>query len=177
MSRGADALARPPGRGSRPASRTDWGSIRGMDRRTLLETAVASLVGAALAPNDAHADAQAQPAAPAAAATSTSKPLGVHPLDGPFAGWQGTMLEVTYPVGVVGPAHRHPGPVFGYVLSGKFRWAIDGGVPKVLGPGDGFFEPFGAVHSTAANAGEEPARILVVILGKPGDPISTRVPG
>jgi mannose-6-phosphate isomerase-like protein (cupin superfamily) len=132
-----------------------------MDRRTLLESAVASLVGAALAPAAAHAEGQAP-----TAAASTSKPLAVHPLDGPFAGWQGTMLEVT-----------HPGPVFGYVLSGRFRWAINGEAPKVLGPGDVFFEPFGAVHSTAANAGDEPAKIVVVILGKPGDPISTRVPG
>src|SRR4051794_1227341 len=123
-----------------------------MDRRTLLETALASLVGAAVAP----APAAAGQASPAATATgSSSRPLGAYPLDGPFAGFQGTMIEVTYPVGVVGPAHRHPGPVFGYVLSGKFRWAINGDAPKVLGPGEVFFEPLGAVHSTAANAGDE----------------------
>jgi quercetin dioxygenase-like cupin family protein len=143
-----------------------------MDRRTLLEAALASLVGAAVAP---AAAAQGQ-TAPAAAASS-SKSLAVHPLDGPFAGWQGTMLEVTYPVGATSAAHRHPGPVFGYIVSGKFRWAINGEAPKDLGPGDVFFEPLGAVHSTAANAGNEPAKIMVVVLGKPGDPITTRVPG
>src|SRR5690349_13361926 len=112
-----------------------------MNRRTLLETAVASMVGAALTPGRSKAG-QAAPAAPAAGASS-SKPLGAYPLDGPFAGFQGTMIEVTYPPGVVGPPHRHPGPVFGYVLRGKFRWGINGEPPKVLGPGDVFFEPLG----------------------------------
>jgi quercetin dioxygenase-like cupin family protein len=141
-----------------------------MERRTLLESALASLIGATFAPAVAAAQGQSAPA-------PTSKPLAVHPLDGPFAGWQGTMLEVTYPAGGTSAAHRHPGPVFGYVVSGKIRWAINGEAAKVLGPGDVFFEPIGAVHSTAANAGDEPAKIMVVVLGKPGDPISTRVPG
>ncbi len=93
-----------------------------------------------------------------------------------FAGWQGTMLEVTYPPGAESAAHQHPGPTFGFVLSGRIRWVINGGAPQVLEPGMAFFEPMGSVHSTAANASvSEPARLAVVILGKPGDELSKPV--
>ena len=78
--------------------------------------------------------------APAAAATQ-SKPLGVNPLGPAFEGWQGTMLEVNYPPGVVSASHQHPGPTFGYVVSGKIRWAINGEPAKILEAGQTFFEP------------------------------------
>ncbi len=108
-----------------------------------------------------------------ARAGSTSRPLGAHPLGSAFEGWQGTMLEVTYPPGAASAAHQHPGPTFGYVVRGKISWAINGEPPRVLEAGQSFFEPMGSVHSTAANASDsEPAVISVVILGKPGDVLS-----
>ena len=55
------------------------------------------------------------------ATTTQSKPLGAHPLGAAMEGWQGTMIEVTYPPGVVSAAHQHPGPTFGYVVRGKIR--------------------------------------------------------
>jgi quercetin dioxygenase-like cupin family protein len=107
------------------------------------------------------------------AAVTQSKPLGAHPLGAAFDGWQGTILEVTYPPGVVSAAHQHPGPTFGYVVRGKIRWAINGEPARVLEAGQSFFEPLGSVHSTSANASDtEPATIAVVILGKPGEPLS-----
>lgn len=136
-----------------------------MDRREVLQAGLAVVVGAAL-----------PEAAEAQAAASTSRPLGVHPLGEAFSGWQGTMLEVTYPPGSVGAAHQHPGPTFGYVVKGRIRWAINGEPAKELGPGQSFFEPMGSVHSTSANASDsEPAVIAVVILGKPGDVLSKPV--
>jgi len=88
------------------------------------------------------------------------------------------MLEVTYPPGVVSAAHQHPGPTFGYVVRGKIRWAINGEPAKVLEAGQTFFEPMGSVHSTSANASDtEPATISVVILSKPGEPLSKPAKG
>lgn len=120
-------------------------------------------------------------AQPQARAASQSKPLGEHPLGPAFEGWQGTILEVTYPPGAASAAHQHPGPTFGYVVSGRITWAINGSEPRVLEPGMSFFEPMGSVHSTAANASDtEPARLAVVILGKPGEPLSkpaAKIPG
>jgi quercetin dioxygenase-like cupin family protein len=87
------------------------------------------------------------------------------------------MIEVTYPPGAESAAHQHPGPTFGYVVRGRIRWAINGEPATVLEAGQSFFEPSGSVHSTAANASaSEPAVISVVILGKPGEPLSKPAP-
>ena len=134
-----------------------------MDRREMLVAGVATVVGAVV---PAVTEAQAPQ-------TSTSKPLGAYPLGPDLAGWQGTILEVTYPPGLKGPSHQHPGPTFGYVVRGKIRWAINGEPAKVLEAGQSFFEPMGAVHSTSANASDtEPAVIAVVIVGKAGEALS-----
>lgn len=143
-----------------------------MDRREVLQAGLAALAGAVTVSERATAAgigsvSQAKPAA------TQSKPLGVHPLGAPFEGWQGNILEVTYPPGVVSASHQHPGPTFGYVVRGRIRWAINGEPAKVLEAGQSFFEPLGSVHSTSANASDtEPATIAVVILGKAGEPLS-----
>lgn len=134
-----------------------------MERREVLVAGVATLVGG-LRPTGAAAQ---------AAQTSASRPLGAFPLGPALDGWQGTILEVTYPPGLEGASHQHPGPTFGYVVRGRIRWAINGEPAKVLEAGQSFFEPMGSVHSTSANASStEPAVIAVVILGKPGEALS-----
>lgn len=143
-----------------------------MDRREMITVGLGALAGAASsAPVSAGAAGQA-------AAVTQSRPLGAHPLGPAFEGWQGTMLEVTYPPGVTSAAHQHPGPTFGYVVKGKIRWAINGEPARVLEAGQSFFEPMGSVHSTSANASDtEPATISVVILGKVGEPLSKPAKG
>jgi quercetin dioxygenase-like cupin family protein len=139
-----------------------------MDRRAVLQAGVGALAGAVTARTGSTAARAEQ-----AAAATQSRPLGAHLLGPAFEGFQGTMLEVTYPPGVVSAAHQHPGPTFGYVVSGKIRWAINGEPAKILEAGQSFFEPMGSVHSTSANASDtEPAKISVVILSKPGEPLS-----
>jgi quercetin dioxygenase-like cupin family protein len=139
-----------------------------MDRRAVLQAGLGAVAGAVTA-RTGSTTARAEQAATA----TQSRPLGAHPLGPAFEGFQGTMLEVTYPPGVVSAAHQHPGPTFGYVVSGKIRWAINGEPAKILEAGQSFFEPMGSVHSTSANASDtEPAKISVVILSKPGEPLS-----
>ena len=140
-----------------------------MRRRDVLKAGSGVLLGA-VAPRAASAGRQTAPA-------SQRKILGEHLLGPAFAGWQGTIFETTYPPGAESAAHQHPGPTFGYVISGRIKWAINGGSPRVLEPGMALFEPMGSVHSTAANASAtEPARLAVVILGKPGEALSTPAP-
>lgn len=67
---------------------------------------------------------------------------------------------MTYPPGAPSAAHQHPGPTFGYVVRGKTRWAINGEPPRVLEAGQSFYEPMGAVHSTAANASDSEAAVI-----------------
>jgi quercetin dioxygenase-like cupin family protein len=139
-----------------------------MDRRELLQAGLTAVVGTVALGASAEAASQAAPAA-----ASPSRPLGAHPLTAPFAGWTGTMLEVTYAPGAVSASHQHPGPTFGYVVRGSIKWAIDGEPAKTLTAGQSFFEPLGSVHSTSANASStEPAVISVVIIGKTGEPLS-----
>jgi quercetin dioxygenase-like cupin family protein len=138
----------------------------------MLHVGLAALAGAVTAGQQRPAAADGGGAVQDKPATS-SRPLGNHPLGAGFDDWQATMLEVTYPPGVVSASHQHPGPTFGYVVRGRIRWAINGEPAQILGPGQAFFEPTGSVHSTSANASDtEPAAISVVILSKPGQPLS-----
>lgn len=140
-----------------------------MNRRTLLTAAPAAML-TAITPRPATA----RP--PQAAPASQGRNLSVHPLGPAFGDWQGTIRETVYPPGASAAAHQHPGPTFGYVVSGRIKWAINGEAPRVLEAGMSFYEPMGSVHSTAANASDtEPAKLAIVILGKPGDEISRPV--
>ena len=144
-----------------------------MNRRAVLQVGLTALAGAV-----AKAEiSEASVAGTQAPAVTQSKALGVHPLGPALEGFQGNMLEVTYPPGVVSAAHQHPGPTFGYVVRGKIKWAINGEPARILEAGQSFFEPMGSVHSTSANASDtEPATISVVILSKPGEPLSKPAP-
>src|SRR5262245_6495068 len=76
-----------------------------------------------------------------------------------------TTVEVTLAPGEVEPAHRHPGPAFGYVLEGEYEWAVDGNKPKVLKAGDTFYEPTGCLHDVGRNPSKKnKTRLLAVVL-------------
>jgi quercetin dioxygenase-like cupin family protein len=76
-----------------------------------------------------------------------------------------TFVEVTYEAGQAGKPHRHPGPVFGYVLEGEFEFAINDQPAKVLKAGETFYEPTGCVHRVTKNASSQNrTRVLAVIL-------------
>src|SRR5271165_3852046 len=62
-----------------------------------------------------------------------------------------TTVEVTIEPGQSSPPHRHPGPVFGYVLEGEYEWAIDDQPAKTLKVGDTFYEPTGCLHRVSKN--------------------------
>jgi quercetin dioxygenase-like cupin family protein len=76
-----------------------------------------------------------------------------------------TTVEVTLKPGEASAPHRHPGPVFGYVLEGEYEWAIDDGKPKVLKTGDTFYEPTGCLHRVSKNPSDKnTTRVLAVVL-------------
>ncbi|MBI1358571.1 MAG: cupin domain-containing protein [Acidobacteria bacterium] len=128
-------------------------------RRTVLQTLLA---GALAAPS-------ARPAG------SQVRELRRESLTGPLDNLEAVWLEVTLAPGVASPVHKHPGPVFGFVLEGRFRFSVRGGPEQTLNPGDTFFEPLGAIHQTSSNAGDTPVRLGVVILSQPGRAISEAV--
>jgi quercetin dioxygenase-like cupin family protein len=84
-------------------------------------------------------------------------------LDGQKA--RATTVEVTLEPGQASTPHRHPGPVFGYVLEGQYEWAIDDKPAKTLKAGDTFYEPTGCLHRVSRNPGDKnKTRVLAVIL-------------
>src|ERR1700682_1161276 len=54
-----------------------------------------------------------------------------------------TTVEVTLEPGQSSAPHRHPGPVFGYIIEGEYEWAINDQAAKTLKAGDTFYEPTG----------------------------------
>ena len=85
-------------------------------------------------------------------------------------------VEVTLEPGQAGTPHRHPGPVFGYVLEGEYEWAIDDNPTRTLKVGDTFYEPTGCLHRVSRNPSKEgKTRILAVVL-HPADVADVVIP-
>ena len=77
-----------------------------------------------------------------------------------------SFVEVTYEDGQAGKPHRHPGPVFGYVLEGEFEWAINDQPARVFKAGETFYEPAGCLHrvSRSPAGAKGKTRVLAVML-------------
>ena len=75
-----------------------------------------------------------------------------------------TIVEVTLEPGQESMPHRHPGPVFGYVLEGEYAHAINDEPAKILKAGETFYEPGGCLHRVAKNPGKVKARVLATIV-------------
>ena len=78
---------------------------------------------------------------------------------------QATTLEVTFEPGAASAPHRHPGPVFGYVLEGELEFAIGDGKVRTLKAGGTFYEPAMALHRVARNRSDKATtRVLAVVV-------------
>ncbi len=76
-----------------------------------------------------------------------------------------TTFEVTFGPGVAGMPHRHPGPIFGYVLEGEFEFAVGDQKARRLKVGDTFYEPAMALHSVSRNPSDKvKARVLAILV-------------
>jgi len=87
----------------------------------------------------------------------------IEKLDGKDA--RATVEVVTFEPGQKDSAHRHVGPVFGYVLEGEYEHALDNEPIKTFKAGETFYEPSGSVHRVAQNpSAKSKTRLLAVIL-------------
>src|ERR1700733_10294560 len=76
-----------------------------------------------------------------------------------------TTVEVTLEPGQASMPHRHPGPVFGYILEGEYEWAIDDQPARKLKTGDTFYEPSMCLHRVSKNPSDKnKTRVLAVLL-------------
>src|SRR5262245_38122267 len=87
-------------------------------------------------------------------------------LDGKDA--KATTVELALEPGQAGTPHRHPGPVFGYVLEGEYELGLDDQPTKVLKAGETFYEATGCLHRVSKNpAAKGNTRVLAVVLHPP----------
>ena len=71
-----------------------------------------------------------------------------------------TTVEVTLEPGQASMPHRHPGPVFGYIIEGTYEWAIDAQPARTLKAGDTFYEPTLCLHRVSRNPGTTRTRLV-----------------
>jgi quercetin dioxygenase-like cupin family protein len=78
------------------------------------------------------------------------------------------------PGGASGP-HKHPGPVFAYILKGEIENQVDPDQPKMYRAGDFFYEPPLHVHRLLRNLSKtEPAELLIFQMGEKGQPAAMK---
>lgn len=94
----------------------------------------------------------------------------------PPAGHLMTVLVEIEPNNPGTPPHRHSGPVYGFMVEGQMLFELEGDAPRVLHPGDTFWEPGGdRIHYQTGNPGDTVTRFVVVMACKPGEPMLTFV--
>ncbi|MER5886619.1 cupin domain-containing protein [Streptomyces sp. NPDC001941] len=89
-----------------------------------------------------------------------------------------TTVLLQFPPGHPGnPPHRHPGPVFGYMLEGEMLFEVEGQAPYVVRAGDAFWEPGrDVIHYQALNVSPDSwCRFVVTMVCPPGAPLLTPV--
>ncbi len=85
-------------------------------------------------------------------------------------------IQVTYPPGATSSAHRHPCPVFGYMISGTMRMQVSDQPPAEYKAGDSFSEMPTDIHRMATNpSADTPAVFLATFVCDKETPLSVPV--
>lgn len=84
-----------------------------------------------------------------------------------------SLVTVTYAPGAGSQPHRHPGPVFGYILEGAIVSQVEPGPPITYRAGEAFYEPPMHVHRVSRNASKtRPAKLLAFVITEKGQPLT-----
>jgi quercetin dioxygenase-like cupin family protein len=103
-------------------------------------------------------------AVPAARPPTQVRRLSCEPL-ADVPGKSVTTALVMFPPRAYTPAHRHPGSVTAYVVSGSIRSQMESTSAHTYRPGSTWFEPPGALHVFAENpSASETAELLAVFI-------------
>jgi quercetin dioxygenase-like cupin family protein len=80
-----------------------------------------------------------------------------------------TTMLVDFPPGAYSPKHHHEASLYVHVLSGTIRSQLEGEPAGIFKTGEGFHEPYGAIHLFAENVSlTEPAQVLAVFVHDEG---------
>ena len=133
-------------------------------RRGFAAVAVVALLAA---PSLVRADGPAPAAAFTTVLQTTTNVDGL-PLVYPSGTPQVTARLVEIPPGGETGRHRHPTPLFAYILEGEIVIDVDGQPTRRFKAGDAFMET--TYWHNGRNDGDRPARLLAVYLGAEGVP-------
>jgi quercetin dioxygenase-like cupin family protein len=106
--------------------------------------------------------------------TTLSRRDVVEKLDGKAA--RVTTVEVAYEPGQSSAPHRHPGPIFGYVLEGELELALGDEAARTLRAGETFYEPTGILHRVSRNPNTKSRTRVLAVLVHPRDAKAITVP-
>lgn len=85
-----------------------------------------------------------------------------------------TAVVVELAPGAVAPAHKHEAFLFVHVLAGKVRSKLGDTEAMDYAAGESWTEPPGTLHTLTENLSKmEPAKILVIFVGKEGAKLTT----
>jgi|SRR5690348_14795116 len=145
-------------------TRREMNTALGAAVATLLSGTIASLRAESTAPQQSpQGNALSTP--PRGITTLMSQPIG-DPGD-----CDGRMIVLTIPPKLVSAPHKHPGPVFAYILEGEIENQVDPDPPKTYKAGDVFYEPTLHVHRSLRNLSDtQTAKVLVFQLVPKGQP-------
>ena len=96
------------------------------------------------------------------------------PLVYPGGTAQITSRVTTFPPGAKTGLHRHPMPLYAYILEGRLTIHVEGQPPRHFKAGDAFMETAGWHYGV--NPGDTPTRLLAVYAGAVDLPLSESKP-
>lgn len=110
----------------------------------------------------------------AAAGQRTRHNHSGHLLEEPLAGMdhkEVVMDVIEFGPGEHGTPHRHPGPVFGYIIEGSFKMQFLPGPVREYSQGEAFYEPAMHVHNVCENlSASSPGKFLAMMIKDKGQP-------
>jgi len=80
-----------------------------------------------------------------------------------------TLVDVELAPGAETGWHKHPVPVYAYVVSGSIAVELENGMKRTYAAGDVIFEVVDTLHN-GKNTGTVPVKMTVVYLGAEGTP-------
>lgn len=100
--------------------------------------------------------------------------------DGSAIAWPAGPGEVTLAEVILAPGaetgwHRHPVPVFAFVLEGTLEVTLEGGRVNTFSTGQGLAEVLNVRHN-GRNRGQTPVRLLVAYCGVQGQAVTVKAP-
>lgn len=100
---------------------------------------------------------------------STGSTITGEPIQYPSGSAHVTAVEITLQPGQQTGWHKHPVPLFGYVLEGELTVDYGANGKRIYRKGDSLLEAMNEAHN-GRNTGKGPMRILAVFIGAEGEP-------